>query len=226
LLADEMEALLAGENKATLSDVVDVARDAATRDAQAVYLWEDLSDFLSTASGPVGSARDELDGWIADGAHRWDRNRDGHQDFGPPVAIWDTFYGKLVHRIFDDELGGLYPLVNVPISDGAPNSNGSSYFADFSMHLWNLFNGEGDLARDYCDNRKSSATETCAEIAGAALQATVDELTASQGSTMAQWSWPADYIEFGEVGAPMAPPIPWQNRGTYNHAIEVTGSRS
>jgi hypothetical protein len=218
-----MEELLAGDNKATLSDVVDVARGAATRDAQAVYLWDALSEFLSSAGGSAGLARDQLDDWIADGAHRWDRDRDGRQDFGPAVAIWDTFYDKLVHRIFNDELGGLYPLVNVPISDGAANSNGSAYFADFSMHLWNLFNG-GDLARDYCDNRKTGATETCADVATAALQATVDDLTASQGSTMNLWSSPADYIEFGAVGAVMAPPIPWQNRGTYNQVIEVTGS--
>ena len=225
LLADSMEALLAGDNKATLSDVVDVARGAATRDAQAVYLWDALADYLSNVGGDAGSARDQLEGWIADGAHRWDRDRDGLQDFGPPVAIWDTFYGKLVHRIFDDELGGLYPLVNVPISDGAPNSNGSAYFADFSMHLWNVFNGTV-MARDYCDNRKTGASETCADAARAALQETVDELISAKGSTMSAWTWPADYIEFGEVGAVMTPPIPWQNRGTYNHAIEVTGSRT
>jgi acyl-homoserine lactone acylase PvdQ len=224
LLAEAMEDLLSDDNKATLSDVVDVAREAATRDAQAVYLWESLSDFLSTAGGTSGTARDQLDAWIAEGAHRWDRDRDGRQDFGPAVAVWDTFYNKLVHRIFDDELGGLYSLVNVPVSDGAANSNGSAYFADFSMHLWNLFN-DGDLARDYCDNRKSEAKETCAEVAVEALQATVDDLSSSQGSAVSLWTWPADYIEFGAVGAVMAPPIPWQNRGTYNHAVEVTGSR-
>ena len=224
LLADSMEALLDGDNQATLSDVVDVARGAATRDAQAVYLWDALNENLSGAGGTTGDARDRLADWVAEGAHRWDRDRDRFQDFGPAVAIWDTFYNELVHRIFDDELDGLYPLVNVPISDGASNSNGSAYFADFSMYLWNLFN-EGDLARDYCDNRNTGATETCAEIVTAAAEASVDELTASKGPAMAEWSWPADYIEFGAVGAAMAAPIPWQNRGTYNHAIEVTGSR-
>ena len=225
LLSDAMEALLSGNNTATLSDVVDVVRQAATRDAQAVYLWEALSDYLSNVGGSAESARDQLNDWITDGAHRWDRDRNGSQDFGPAVAIWDTFYDKLVHNIFDDELGGLYPLVNVPISDGAPNSNGSAYFADFSMHLWNVFN-EAELTGDYCDNRKTGPKETCAEVVQAALQATVDDLTAAQGPSMQQWSWPADYIEFGEVGAVLAPPIPWQNRGTYNHAIEVTGSRA
>ena len=224
LLSDAMEELLAGDNKATLSDVVDVMREAATRDAQAVFLWDALSGYLSGATGTAATARDELESWIADGAHRRDRNRDGRQDFGPAVAVWDTFYDELVHGIFDDELGGLYSLVNVPISDGAPNSNGSAYFADFSMYLWNLFNG-GDLARDYCDNRNTGATETCAEVAQDALQAAVDELGSAQGSTVPLWTWPADYIEFGAVGAVMAPPIPWQNRGTYNHAVEVTGSR-
>jgi hypothetical protein len=42
---------------------------------------------------------------------------------------------------------------------------------------------------------------------------------------VANWQHPADYIEFDAVGGLLMPPIPWQNRGTYNHAIEVTGSR-
>lgn len=223
LLEEAMQDVLAGDNKATLSDVVDVAREAATRDAQAVYLWEALSEYLSDVGGASGEARDELSDWVASGAHRWDRDRDGLQDFGPAVAVWDTFYDKLVHRTFDDELGGLYSLVNVPVSDSAPNSNGSAYFADFSMHLWNTFNG--GLSRDYCDDMSTGAEETCAEVAIEALEETVAELGSTQGPTMSQWTWPADYIEFNEVGAPMVPPIPWQNRGTYNQAIEVTGSR-
>jgi hypothetical protein len=42
---------------------------------------------------------------------------------------------------------------------------------------------------------------------------------------MSAWTWPADYIEFSVQGATGVDPIPWQNRGTYNHVIEVTGSR-
>jgi acyl-homoserine lactone acylase PvdQ len=224
LLSDAMEELFAGGKTATLSDVVDVARQAATRDAQAVYLWESLSAFVSGSTGTAADARAAVADWVGGGAHRRDRDRNGVQDFGPAVAVWDTWYDELVHRVFDDELGGLYELLNVPISDGAPNSNGSAYSGDLSMYLWHLFNG-GDLARDYCDDIGTGAPETCAEIAAEAFDAAVEELSAEQGSTVATWTWPADYIEFDAVGAVVAPPIPWQNRGTYNHAVEVTGAR-
>ena len=58
-----------------------------------------------------------------------------------------------------------------------------------------------------------------------AFDAAVAELDGGQGPDAATWTWPADYIEFDEVGRQSADDIPWQNRGTYNHAIEVTGSR-
>lgn len=227
LLSDQMEALLAGDGKATLSDIVDVIRTAATQDARAVYLESTLLPLVSGVTGAEAEARDAVAAWIAGGAHRWDRDRNQLQDFGPAVATFDTWFLKLVHRIFDDELGNLYEFTPVPISDDASLSNGSAYFADFSNHVWNVLHDDSraQLARDYCDDLTTEATETCGDQATAALSDAVAELTAARGPIVAAWTWPADYIEFDEAGAVMVPPIPWQNRGTWNHAVEVLGPR-
>jgi hypothetical protein len=40
---------------------------------------------------------------------------------------------------------------------------------------------------------------------------------------MADWTTPAENIVFQEFGAGSVSPIPWQNRGTHNHAVEILG---
>jgi hypothetical protein len=35
------------------------------------------------------------------------------------------------------------------------------------------------------------------------------------------WTVPAENIEFFNLGAGSVDPIPWQNRGTHNHVVEI-----
>lgn len=227
LLQRRMRALLADGNKAQLSDLVDVIRTVATQDANAVLLGPKMTRLVRSLDGVPGLVRRTVGDWIRVGGHRRDRDRDDRQDHGPAVAAWDTWYSKLVHRIFDDELAGDYSKVGYPIADDAPNSNGSAYYSDFSNHLWKLFrrSTRAGLARDYCDDRRTDRVESCAYQTKAALRTTVRTLVRRFGRDVAKWRWPADAIEFGAIGAPEVDPIPWQNRGTWNHAVEIT-SRS
>lgn len=218
-----MKGLFRGGQKASLSDIVDVIRSVATSDGNAVILGPRM---LKLAGSPSGRTRDALAAaaeWIDAGAHRTDANRDERQDFPIAVALWDTWYKKLVHAVFDDELKGAYDLT-IPIADDAPSNNGSAYYSSLSNHLWNLFGStRKNLAMDYCDDHGTSATETCARLVRRSLRAAAGALTRRFGSNLSKWRWPADYIEFSEVGALSVDPIPWQNRGTYNQAIEVVG---
>jgi acyl-homoserine lactone acylase PvdQ len=229
LLSAQIEALLAAEGDTVgLAEVVNVMRAAATQDGNAVLLGGPrVLPQIAPEGVTQAAAATALAAWIEDGAHRQDRDRDRNQDHAAAVALWDTLYDNLVHNIFDDELDGSYDAIRIKIADDAPHSNGSAYFYDFSNLVWNLLDDTTatKLERNYCDDLATPATETCAAQVQKAFSDAVAELTAEQGANLLAWTWPADYIEFTAVGAPSVPPIPWQNRGTYNHAVEVTGTR-
>lgn len=224
ILSNLMSRLLAGGGKTTLSDVVDVIRKAATTDGNATLLGPRLIRRLKAGTGTKRDALAAMAEWIDNGGHRVDADRNDQQDFATAVALWDTWYDRFAHRVFNDEISGAYDLT-IAISDDPRVNNGSSYYTDLGNVLWNLL-GKGssqDLARDYCDNRTTGTVETCTSQARKSFAQAVASLTKRFGSNLSQWRWPADYIEFDEVGGMSADPIPWQNRGTYNHAIEVLG---
>ncbi len=135
----------------------------------------------------------------------------------PQYRIFDAWYRKLVHRIFDDELGAEnYELVPTPISD-------QDQWHDFSSFILNLFNrrARSAYARDYCDDMGTDKRESCKQQAAAALRAALTDLKTEQGEDMTAWTFPAWMISFQELGLGSVDPIPWQNRGTHNHAIEI-----
>jgi acyl-homoserine lactone acylase PvdQ len=223
LLSEKMAALFTDGGKAELSDVVDVVREAATQDGNAVLLSGRVLPLVEPGDAAGTAVKEALEAWIGDGAHRRDRDRDEVQDFPTAVAAWDTLVEQLFEYLFVDELGGA--TYGFRIADDAAHSNGSSYFFDSTNYMWNALGNEGFLDVDYCDNVDTDFTESCAAQVQSAFDAAVAELVADQGSDPASWTWPADYIEFSEVGAQTAEPIPWQNRGTYNHAVEVLSGR-
>lgn len=81
------------------------------------------------------------------------------------------------------------------------------------------------MARPYCDDIETDKKESCSKIVRASLKSTIAKLSKLQGSNPAAWTAPADHINFDAVGAKEIGPIPWQNRGTWNHAVEVLGRR-
>ena len=220
LLQDEMHRYMDGDKKARLSDLVDVIRQAATRDARAVYLGPKMLRATSTVGGEAGEARKLVAEWVKAGAHHLNRDwKDGDEaeDNGPPVAIFDEWYSKLVHRIFDDEIGAdAYDLVPTPITD-------RDMWHDFSSFTLNLFNrkARSQLALNYCDDRTTPAKESCAIQVRKALDDALKVLKVQQGDDMSAWTVDAWMITFTELGLGSVDPIPWQNRGTHNQVIEV-----
>jgi hypothetical protein len=228
LLQDRMRELLGGPARARLSDIVDVIRDAATRDARAVYLGPMMTQWAEARIGSSGSdeaaALQAVDDWVASGAHRYNTDGDDEMDDPVPLVVFDTWYDIAVHAIFDDELGGDFDqIIPVPISDYAP-AEGSSFFFDYSSYLDVLFDGAAAKDRfelDYCDDRETGRKETCAEVVSAALEAAVATVKEDQGDDMSEWSKEAENIVFDALGAGSVDEIPWQNRGTHNHVVEI-----
>ena len=223
LLSQRMKRLVRGDAKATLSDVVDVIREAATADANAILLGPRMMRKLDFRRGTKRAALATLSEWVVNGAHRVDENRDNRQDFGAAVALFDAWYERVAGAVLNDELSGVYPMT-IPVSDDPSANNGSSYYADLGNLLWNSFgrSTRNDMSRNYCDNIRTDRRESCARQIRRAFSSAVASLTKRYGA-MNKWRAPADYIEFDEIGALSVESIPWQNRGTYNHAVEATG---
>ncbi|MDQ3957031.1 MAG: penicillin acylase family protein [Actinomycetota bacterium] len=221
LLQDEMHRYLDGRGKATISDVVDVIRQAATRDARGVYLGPKMVRMGAASKDErAAAALDLVRKWVRQGAHRLNRDwKDGNleEDNGPPVAIFDAWYERLVHRVFDDDLGaGAYDLVGTPVVD-------QDMWHDFSSYLANLFGKRSRraLARNYCDDLGTPKKESCGAQVVKSLEDALAALQEDQGDDMTAWTTDAWMIEFQSLGLGSADDIPWQNRGTHNHVVEI-----
>jgi acyl-homoserine lactone acylase PvdQ len=221
LLQEQMHRFMDGPRKAKLSDLVDVIRQAATRDARAVYLGPKMTRWgAASKAAEADQALGMVRKWVRGGAHRLNRDwaeGDTAEDNGPPAAIFDAWYTNLVHRVFDDEIGpDAYDLVPTPVTD-------RDMWHDFSTYLDNLFSKRArrGLARNYCDDLETNPKETCKDQVVAALDDALASLKESQGEDLTAWTTDAWMIEFQALGLASADPIPWQNRGTHNHVVEI-----
>jgi acyl-homoserine lactone acylase PvdQ len=212
-----MQDQLAADGSLTPSDIVDVIRVAATQDVRGLYLGPRmLRRTRGAQGGPISEARSIVAGWVDGGAHRRNRDRDEDMDGGAAVAIFDRWYTRTVHNVFDDELGaGNYDLVPAPVTD-------ADMWFDFSSYLDRVFEpGRAGMARNYCDDRTTGRHESCREILVKSLRQAMAELEREQGSDPSSWTVPAEWITFQEFGAGSVDRIPWQNRGTHNHVVEA-----
>jgi acyl-homoserine lactone acylase PvdQ len=228
LLQDGMKKVTKGPRKATLADIVNVIREAATRDTRGAYLGPKMLGWAANADGDekYQEAVSLVADWVKGGAHRLNADRDENMDNGPALAIFDLWYENLVHKVFDDELGteayDLLAPMGAPITDYTP-AGGSSFWFDFSAYLKNLFDPTPPVkfARNYCDVLDTDKAESCKSLVVKALNEALLKLTQDQGADMSAWAVPAENIVFSALGAGSVPEIPWQNRGTHNHVVEV-----
>jgi hypothetical protein len=68
--------------------------------------------------------------WAKTGAHRIDRDGDGHYDDDAAVALMDAWYPRLVHAAFDAELATVYGLIPMGFDDAPSNSHVGSAYQD------------------------------------------------------------------------------------------------
>ena len=231
LLIDQMRSLL-DDGKATLTDLADVIRVAATQDARGLYLAPQMMRKAAKAPEQADNYKQALDivkAWSEAGAHRRNLDRDETMDDGPALAIYDAWYDKLVHLVFDDEVGtdGYELMTDAPIVNYNP-VNGGGFWFDFSSYLKNLLTRKSRLARfdrNYCNNIDTDSKENCLNLISEALVAALAQLTEEQGEDMTAWTKPAENISFTDnsnsATAGSVDDIPWQNRGTENHLVEV-----
>ncbi|HZP40978.1 MAG TPA: penicillin acylase family protein [Candidatus Binatia bacterium] len=203
--------------------VVNAMADAATVDLRgATVLPEALP--LARAARSVRRAVALLRRWVAKGAHRVDRDGDGRYDDDAAVALMDAWYPKLVHAVFDPQLGGLYDQIPLAFDDAPGSHVGSAYQAGWYGYLVRTLRaarrkkGIHYRVLHCADGTKRG----CATAVASSLAAAVAELNAAFGS-MSRWHADPkqDEIQFALGGLAAQPAIPWQNRPTFQQVVQI-----
>lgn len=225
LLQDHLARLTKGAGTVDLAEMAQVIADGATRDLRAYVLGRRMVRWAGRVDEKgLEPALKLVRKWLKRGSHRQNLDRDDLMDAGAALAIFDAWYEALVHRIFDDELGRPFYELELapPITDFSPTGGGSFWF-DFSSYVDDLFHGGKGYALDYCDNgRTTKREESCADQVVAALRVALKKEAKDQGtSNVRKWKTAAENLVFDEFGGLSVPEIPWQNRGTWNHLVEV-----
>ncbi|MHB2023362.1 MAG: penicillin acylase family protein [Mycobacteriales bacterium] len=238
LLEDPLVAALA-RGKLTLAEVARVNLDGATRDLHGAAVLPSLLRVLGTPPADLAGAVSVLQAWTASGAHRRDTTGKGYYNQSAAVLLMDAWWPQVISGIFAPTLGSsllneigsdeLAPLNAAPTYSGYFNGWDGQVLTDLQQVL-----GErvaDPTSRVYCGGGSLSA---CRAILAAGLRTAIAEVTKAQGTAvMANWRKPVfcpnnpsscDEIVPTAAGAVATPAQPFENRGTYQQAVEITSS--
>jgi acyl-homoserine lactone acylase PvdQ len=241
LLEKPLQRTLRSKGETDLTRLTQINIEAATVDLRAREVYPLLRRVIGDVEGDVTTANHVavLDAWRRAGSHRRDLDGDNVYEHSGAVALFDEWWDRLLRGEFEPVLGAtLFELVREmnPLAQ-MPPPGGSTWFDGWqgyvSKDLRRLLKSKvrAPLSRVYCG--KGSLTRcrgmlrsTLVQAAGAVRQrygvAQVEDIKvpATCGSPRT-----CDQIEFRTAGAIATPPIPWQNRPTFQQAVEIQGHR-
>ena len=197
-----------------------------------------------------------LDAWAGRGANRVDRDGDNFYEDSPAIALMDAWWTPLVRAIYDPVLGaGVVDRIRAINSfHQAPGTGGSAFFSGWygyvEKDLRTLLRRpvRGRYSRRYCgggslrkgrgfEQRRRRSLRRCRAILIGTLTAAAQAAERRYGTSLDAIQVPAtcraeqspplcDQIEFTATGGIETEPIPWQDRGTFQQAVEVQGDRT
>jgi acyl-homoserine lactone acylase PvdQ len=245
MVSRRLERLLAGRRRIDPVQLVSLVEDADTADMRGE---EDLP-WLLRAIGPVRDRATAtlvglLSSWMRAGAHRRDLAHTGYYADGAAVALMDAWWPRAVAAIFEPVMGtNAYTYATQMDSvdngiDDPPNTDAEAWYdgwyGQVSKDLRDLLvprRVRGRYSRIYCGG---GSRRSCRARLLASLRAAAAAVASSQGTSApsrwrepvtcpipAQGFPPCDEIVFTPLGAVQTPPIPWQNRPTYQQVVEV-----
>lgn len=243
MLDQEIEARIKGSKKIDLPGLVDAMGEAATTDLRAEKVLPLALRVLGSPKDPaVAAAVAKLREWVASGSHRRDKDGDGRYDHADAIRILDAFWPRWMKAQFEPSLGSdLYKaLVAAHKLDNEPNDNGShrgSAYQDgwygyaykdlrrvlklrMKAKYSKRYCGGGSLAR--CRAALTSAlADALRNDSNSALYADAECAKAKRANEQRCY----DAIAHRAVGAAAQPLIDWQNRPTYQQAVEIPSHR-
>ncbi|MGH8971172.1 MAG: penicillin acylase family protein, partial [Actinomycetes bacterium] len=183
-----------------------------------------------------------LRGWLDDGAHRVDRDRDGSYSHQQAVALFDEWWeSQSTERPGEEsvardviagtlgELAGDLPqgLDNHPRLGQGSAWNGVAWYGYVSKDLRQALGQpvESPYSRTYCGGGSLAA---CRDQLATSLAAAADRVVADQGAGGVDdltYDKHQDDIRHVAAGLVGVRPIDWQNRPTFQQVVAFTSHR-
>jgi hypothetical protein len=242
MLDQEIEARIAGPAKIDLPGLVEAMGEAATTDLRAEQVLPLALRVIGEPKDPrMADAVAKLRAWVADGAHRRDRDGDGVYEHADAIRILDAFWPRWMRAQFARSLGSelFDDLVDAHELDNAPNGHGShrgsayqgGWYGYAAKDLRRVLGGKvrQPYSKRYCGGGVRSR---CRSALRDALAASLDDdpRTLYRDAQCTEAGKPGDQacydaISFRAIGGITQPMIGWQNRPTYQQAVEIQGHR-
>ncbi|MBZ5733018.1 penicillin acylase family protein [Nocardioides sp. TRM66260-LWL] len=245
-LEDRARALIRAGRPVDRSDLVGAMIDAATVDVRAAYVLPRVLRVLGTPSDPEDAAAVRaLRAWVADGAHRVDRDRTGGYDHQPAIALLDTWWDPAAAGAscasacgFSLPLDALRPTLG-PLVGQLPQQlddhprlhigsafNGIAWYGYLDKDLRTLLGDrvQGRWSRTYC----GTTLARCRATLLASLHRAVESALATQGVTAVDaftYDKSQDDIVSVAGGVVGVRRIDWQNRPTFQQVVRFDAHR-
>jgi hypothetical protein len=234
-LDERLRRLIRGRRKATLAGLIGAMEGAATVDLRGHTVLPYALAIIKSGRIPreLRQPIRELSAWAKTGAHRIDRNRDGHYEHSEAVRLMDSWWEPMLRAEFQPTLGkDLFDgIAGMTVLNDSPN-----------LHLGSAFNGgwyvyankdlrtllgmkvRGRYSRVYCGHGKLAA---CRHRLVKSLIAASggDPYGENSGCGVGDDQMCFDAIHFRATGGTTQPDIEWQNRPTFQQAVQILQGR-
>jgi hypothetical protein len=190
---------------------------------------------IGKPGGELGQAVATLDSWVANGSHRRDLDADNVYDESAAVALMDAWWDPMAHAVFEPALGkelfadiaAINPVDYKPVDGPDTWYYGWMSYVQKDMRALLGRKVAAPPSRVYCGDGSLSK---CRRLLRSTLRQALESVKARYGDLGAAAipatcpvSDPAqcDQLDFIAAGAIETPPVPWQDRGTYQQAVEI-----
>ncbi|MGB0120043.1 MAG: penicillin acylase family protein [Solirubrobacterales bacterium] len=236
-----------GKKKISLVGLVKAMEGAATVDLRGVTALPYALKIIGSKSGnpAVDAATADLRTWLRNGAHRRDADRNGTYEHSNAIRIMDAWWEPWMRGEFEPRLGtNLFDgVASMNTIDDSPSLNlGSAYNGGFYSYANKdlrtllakskkrkkarksaLKKIKGKYSRVYCGKGSRKACRAML-ISTLATATTVDPYPAAEATcTFGDKQACFDAIKYRALGGLKVPDQPWQNRPSYQQAVQVGG---
>jgi len=221
----------------TVVDLINAMEDAGTVDLRGDKDLPLALKVLGHQSDPkLASAIATLKAWLANGAHRRDKDKNGVYDDADAVRIMDAWFPLWAKAEFAPVLGtdGFGILNSINEVDNEPHNHGDhlgsayddSWYGYFHKDLRQMLGMKvkGRYSRTYCGKGKiAKCRALLASTLAEAITKTPEQLYKGDPDCTDgdQWCW--DAVRQRPLGAVAQPLIHWINRPTFQQAVEIQG---